>query len=292
MGPLRQSGDEITRGAPVRRTNEANPTPRPAWAQLLIALSPLSLILFAYQLAHWLNALITAEPGGGHMTNRLGFDLHIDGPPAADRAMFGTVPTVWLQQRLVDGTGHWYDVVAALVYVSHFAVLPIVTVLVWFRYRERMRSWVAAVLTLTTLGVLLYIVYPAGPPWLGAQYQAIGAVDRVPTLGWDVIHLGVIGDLLDATVRSGNPVAAMPSLHAAIPALVLLFFWPVRGWRWRATLVTYAVVMAGVLVYTGEHYVIDVLVGWLVAVLAGGVGWAVRRTERKDDRPAPERVAA
>lgn len=292
MAPLQQSGDDVTRGMPARRTPKSEGKPRPAWAQLLIALSPLSLILFSYQLAHWLNAPITAEPGGGHMTNRLGFDLHIGGPPDADRAMFGTVPTVWLQQRLVDGTGHWYDIVAALVYVSHFAVLPIVTALVWFRFRERMRSWVAAVLVLTTLGVLLYVVYPAGPPWLGAQYQVIGPVDRIPTLGWQVLHLDVIGDLLDATVRSGNPVAAMPSLHAAIPALVLLFFWPVLGWWGRSTLLAYAVVMAGVLVYTGEHYVIDVLVGWLVAIVAGGVGWVVRRSEAHADRPARERVAA
>ena len=292
MAPLRQSGDEVTRGSPARRTEEANGKPRPAWAQLLVALSPLSLVLAAYQLAHWINAPITVEPGRGHMTNRLGFGLHIDGPPGADRAMFGTVPTVWLQQRLVDGTGHWYDVVAALVYVSHFAVLPIVTALGWFRYRERMRSWVAAVLTLTTLGVLLYVVYPASPPWLGAQYGVIGAVDRVPTLGWDVVHLGVIGDLLDATVRSGNPVAAMPSLHAAIPALVVLFFWPVLGAWWRATLLAYAVLMAGVLVYTGEHYVIDVLVGWLVAIAAGVIGWVVRRAAARSGRTAPERVAA
>ena len=292
MAPLRQSGDEVTRGSPARRTEEANGKPRPAWAQLLVALSPLSLVLAAYQLAHWINAPITVEPGRGHMTNRLGFGLHIDGPPGADRAMFGTVPTVWLQQRLVDGTGHWYDVIAALVYVSHFLVLPIVTALVWFRFRERMRSWVAAVLTLTTLGVVLYVVYPAGPPWLGARYHAIGAVDRVPTLGWRVLHLNLVGDLLDATVRSGNPVAAMPSLHAAIPALVLLFFWPVLGWRWRTTLILYAVLMAGVLVYTGEHYVIDVLVGWSVAAVAAGVGWAVRRAERDTRRSAPERVAA
>jgi membrane-associated phospholipid phosphatase len=35
--------------------------------------------------------------------------------------------------------------------------------------------------------------------------------------------------------------------------------------------------MAVTLVYTGEHYVVDVAVGWLVAALATAVGSAVPR---------------
>jgi membrane-associated phospholipid phosphatase len=38
--------------------------------------------------------------------------------------------------------------------------------------------------------------------------------------------------------------------------------------------------MALTLVYTGEHYVIDVLVGWLYAALTVAAVTAVRRRER------------
>jgi membrane-associated phospholipid phosphatase len=158
---------------------------------------------------------------------------------------------------------------------------------VWFRYRERIRSWYVAVLTLVALGAVLYVVYPAGPPWLGAEYRAVGQVDRLSTLGWQVLHLDGARELLGDTQRGSNPVAAMPSLHAAVPVLVMLFLWPVLRWRWRAALTAYAVMMASVLVYTGEHYVVDVAVGWLVAVVAVVIGRAVRRRRRpRETRPA------
>ena len=44
-----------------------------------------------------------------------------------DRRVFGQVPSVWLQTRLVDGPAHWYDAVAALVYVTHFVLIPVIT---------------------------------------------------------------------------------------------------------------------------------------------------------------------
>ena len=53
----------------------------------------------------------------------------------------------------------------------------------------------------------------------------------------------------------------MPSLHAAYPVMLLLFFWG-AGAAVRAGLALYAVAMAFTLVYTGEHFVLDILVGW------------------------------
>jgi membrane-associated phospholipid phosphatase len=255
---------------PVEQQIETTSTKsdRPAWAQLLIALSPLGLILVFYTVADWINATISTDPGAGSTTNRLGIELHVGGPASVDRAMFGTNPTVWLQDRLVDGSGHWYDVVAAFTYVTHFPALPLVTVWVWFRHRERIRSWYTAVLTLTTLGVLLYVVYPAAAPWLGSEFGVIGQVDRIPGRGWEVLHLDFVQGLLGSALRGGNPVAAMPSLHAATPMLLALFFWASLGWWGRTMMVLYVGLMAWTLVYTGEHYAIDVLVGWLVAVVA------------------------
>jgi membrane-associated phospholipid phosphatase len=248
---------------------------RPAWAQVLIAWSPLGLILVSYAIADWINSTIAVVPGSGSTTNRLGFGLHVDQPAAADRAMFGTVPTTWLQDRLVDSAGHWYDVVAALVYATHFPVLPLMTAWVWFRHRDRIRAWYTAVLTLTTAGVLLYVVYPAGAPWLGSEYGVIGPVDRIPGRGWEVLHLEFVQGLLGSALRGGNPVAAMPSLHAATPMLLMLFFWSGLRWRGRAAMISYVAVMAVTLVYTGEHYAVDVLVGWLVAAVAALAGLAV-----------------
>jgi membrane-associated phospholipid phosphatase len=245
-------------------------------AQLLIAWAPLSVILVAYAAAQWVNAPLGTR-GYGADTNRLGFALHVAGPARVDRDVFGAVPSVWLQQLLADGSAHWYDAVAALVYVTHFVSIPLVTAVVWFRLRDRFKAWLGAVLTLTALGVSGYIGYPAAPPWLASYRGEIGAVNRISSPGWDYLHLELIGRLTVSGQGGSNPVAAMPSLHAGSALLVALFFWPLANTLGRAALLGYVMAMAVTLVYTGEHYVVDVVAGWVVAGVAVAVGAAVHR---------------
>ena len=60
-----------------------------------------------------------------------------------------------------------------------------------------------------------------------------------------------------------NPYAAIPSLHAGWSLLVVITLWPFVSRAWRPLLVAYPLAMGLTLVYTGEHYVIDILLGWL-----------------------------
>lgn len=244
-------------------------------AQLLIACAPLSVILLAYWAAQWITAPLGTGDGAG--TNHLGFGLHVIGPARADESVFGVVPSIWLQERLVDGSPHWYDAAAALVYVTHFVSIPLVTGIVWFGLPRRFKEWVAAVLTLSLVGIVGYVVYPAAPPWLASDQDAIGTVARISALGWDHWNLEAVGRLTALGQAGSNPVAAMPSLHAGAALLVALFFWPSASALWRVALLAYAVAMAVTLVYTGEHYVVDVAAGWVVAGFAAAVGALVRR---------------
>jgi len=254
-------------------------------AQLLIAWAPLSVILLAYAGARWISAPLEASGGAG--TNRLGFGLHVAGPAQTDRGLFGAVPSVWLQERLVDGSAHWYDAAAALVYGAQFVSIPLVTGVAWFCLHDRFAVWMAAVLMFTTLGVGGYIVYPAAPPWMASDTGQIGPVIRISSLGWDYLHLDLIGRLTDLGQAGSNPVAAMPSLHAGCALLVALFLWQGANTLWRGVLLAYVMLMAVTLVYTGEHYVVDVVAGWLTAGCAIAVGAAVRRHGPNGDRRRP-----
>lgn len=160
-------------------------------AQLLISSAPLSLILVAYAAAQWISAPL-ADRGTDGGANRWGFALHVTGPAQVDQAVFGVVPSVWLQQRLVTGSAQWYDAVASLVYVTHFVAIPVVTALAWFRMRDRFASWLSAVTAFVLLGMSGYVVYPAAPPWLASSHGDIGAVDRVSDLGWHYLDLAPI----------------------------------------------------------------------------------------------------
>lgn len=257
---------ERTRTTPGQGQGKEEESRHGPIAQLLISWSPLSVILLAYAVAGWISAPL--EEGDGASTNRLGAGLHVLGPVRADEWVFGTVPTVWLQERLVDGTPQWWDAVAALVYVTHFVTIPLLTAVVWFCLRERFAAWLVAVLTMSVVGIIGYVAYPAAPPWLAAERGDIGAVDRISHIGWDFMHLDAIGQLTQLGQSGSNPVAAMPSLHAGAALLVALFIWPSVGALARVALAAYAVAMALTLVYTGEHYVADIAAGWLVAAAA------------------------
>lgn len=254
-------------------------------AQLLIAWAPLSAILVAYAVAQWISAPL-ADGGEGDV-NRLGFALHVTGPARADEAIFGVLPSLWLQERLVDGSTHWYDAVAALVYATHFVSIPLVTALVWFRIRDRFTAWLVAVLTFTLVGVTGYVVYPAAPPWLAADQGVIPEVDRISRFGWHYLQLDPIARVSALGQGDSNPVAAMPSLHAGAALLVAGFLWPLVNRWWRAVLLAYVVLMGLTLVYTGEHYVVDVAAGWLTAGIALVAAAAVRR---RTPTAAPARV--
>lgn len=244
---------------------------------------PLLAVLWTYDLIRGL-----ANEIGGTLfdlprwvTNNGTARAHLSEPIDLDKALFGGhVPTVWLQQHLFDpGTAHWYDVLAIPVYMSHFLVSLVVAVALWCVSYPRYRRYLAALVTLTVMTLVTYVLVPAAPPWMAALNGRLPEVHRV--VQESIVTLGgsTLGSAVERGAAYSNPVAALPSLHAAIPMmLLLLFFREARVWV-RVVLVAYALTMACVLVYGGEHYVTDVLLGWLYAALTVlGVGRWHRRT--------------
>jgi membrane-associated phospholipid phosphatase len=86
-----------------------------------------------------------------------------------------------------------------------------------------------------------------------------------------------------------NQVAAMPSLHTGISALVAL--WAVSRLRssWRWLLLVYPVAMGVALCYFGEHYVIDEIVG---VAAAGAVLLTWSLVDRRSVRTRASRAAS
>ena len=199
------------------------------------------------------------------------FAPHVHFMIDADEKMFGwltggRIPTIWLQQHLYQpGHVQWWEVVVTLIYVSHFLTVPTVAVVLWVRNRALsyrfMRRWI----TLSLAGLITYFLYPAAPPWWAAEHGALAEpVARISSNGFTAIGLHSAGNTLNALqADQSNPVAAMPSLHTAYAMMAVAFFLPMVGKRWWPLLLAYPLAMTFTLVYTGEHYVADVLVGWL-----------------------------
>ena len=271
---------------------------------------PFAIFLLLYDLSRWAAALL-----GAHAVWQF--------QPKADRWLFfGTVPTVWLQGRIKMPQPPWWEVIISSIYMSFFILPYVVAGVLWLHNRTDWAAFIRRFVTLSFAALVVYVVMPAAPPWAAARCTAaaisagpanprcmfrspagvpngglLGAmhrsqpgahqfVERISTRGWGTLHLQSAGALVNSGQASVNLVAAIPSLHAALTAMISIFLWRRVGRRWRPLLVAYPLAMAFVLVYSAEHYVVDILLGWVLAalvslVLGGLDSWWSRRRASK-----------
>ena len=234
-----------------------------SWGRMVLEWLPLFSLLVLYD---FLRGAVAVAPEQAHVTLQVDVDKALGG---------GQVPTVWLQNHLwTPGHLHWYDVAVWAVYMTHFLAVWVVAAVLWRLSRARFRRYAVVTITLTLAAFLTYWLYPAQPPWLhDAQ------IDRIVPAVWDHIGIPAMQSVYEDH-RLVNVVAAMPSLHAAYPFMLLLFFWGSARPAARIGLSLYTLAMAFALVYGGEHYVTDILAGWAIAAAAWAftcvAGWGRR----------------
>lgn len=221
---------------------------------------PLALVLAAYDLLR------------GHADTLL-FSAWYRPQLEADSFLFGgNVPTVWLQDRLWHGSSdlRWYDYASWTVYVSYFVATYLVAGLLWFFARARFRRYVGCVALLAGMAFTTFALFPAAPPWLASREGELEWTTRLigPISGHIPFFTFSFEGLWERGSEYSNPVAAVPSLHAAYTLLVAVFLWRSAP-RWgRALLALYPPAMAFALVYTAEHYLVDILLGWAYTLVA------------------------
>jgi membrane-associated phospholipid phosphatase len=118
-------------------------------------------------------------------------------------------------------------------------------------------------------------------------------VQRISARGWEVLDIHAASSLLKLGQAKANLVAAIPSLHAGLTMFLALFMWPRVRALGRTLFLGYALAMAFTLVYTAEHYVFDIVLGWgLAALVIVIVNVVDRRMLARRIRPqAPETVS-
>jgi hypothetical protein len=243
---------------------------------------PFALILWAYD-------LLRGQADG------LFFDAHVLPQLRADEFLFGgTAPTVTLQNHLWDPLHiHWYDYGAWLVYVSYFVGTYLVAALLWWINRPLFRRYVVTVSVIALMGFTTYALFPAAPPWMASQLGAMEPSTRAIGIIWSHIPIAHFNTLFEKGTQYANSVAAVPSLHAAYTLLITLFLWKLVP-RWaRVPLALYPWAMAFALVYTAEHYFVDILLGWIYCVIAFvAVKVAADRLAERRNRAEPEPESA
>ncbi len=179
---------------------------------------------------------------------------------------FGHLPTELLQKRFLP-TGSsisWWELGISVIYASHFLIPFLTAGILWSRSRSEWRRWVNRFLLISLGGLLTYAILPVAPPWMSSRNGLLPPLERPIGRGWGRVHFTAATKLLDEGRIVLNPVAAIPSLHAAYSMLLVSFMWKrVRQPVLRWAMLSYPIVMSFALVYGAEHYVIDILIGWL-----------------------------
>src|SRR4030042_4324775 len=195
------------------------------------------------------------------------FPVHVTELIALERILFaGHLPTEVLQDLFYRaGVIGWQDIIATIIYFLHFPLPLLFGFYLWLKYKKHYYRFVIALLVLSFAGFVTFLLFPAAPPWYAAN-EGLISVTKITNLAVD--HLGWTWNLsYYYSHLNPNPVAAIPSLHAAYPTLVLLalrryskklfwYFLPYPALVWIST------------VYLGEHYVIDIIAGVAYAIAA------------------------
>ncbi len=192
--------------------------------------------------------------------------LLIDEPIRFDTVVGGGVPVGLRLQRALRTPGEVsaLDKVVTAVYGSWFLPHAIFSYILarHTEFAPRAAGRLSAAYHLTTP---FYWFWPEAPPWWASEKEGRmgGELERVARL--------VACDILkrpppEAGVVPGNPWGSMPSDHissAAITAMGLAEIGPLYG----ALGWTYVGAAAFAVVYLGEHYLADVIVGLAIAEL-------------------------
>ncbi len=182
-----------------------------------------------------------------------------------ERAVLGTPAVSVVLQRWRTPA---FDTAAVLVHASHFLFFLLFGLVVWHFRREHFGRYRRAMLLVMALGLLGYVILPTVPPWLAyEQFHLLPPITHIV----EQVYTRHVAELYGSF--DTNPVAAMPSLHAAFPVACAWVGWKAFGRGVGLGLALYAVAVMLAVMYLGEHYAIDVIAGIAVGIGAGYASW-------------------
>lgn len=197
--------------------------------------------------------------------------VHIESLYNAEKSLFGIND----QGTILTPNEYWQlhgntllDILAGICYLCWVPVPLAFATYLFFKNRTGFLHFSLNFLLVNLIGFVIYYVYPAAPPWYVQEHGFVFIADTPGNVGglgkFDLFFgSGIFRSLYE---KSSNVFAAMPSLHASYPLLVL-FYGLKYGMKWFNIL--FAAIMVGIwfaAVYSNHHYVLDVLAGIACAI--------------------------
>lgn len=185
--------------------------------------------------------------------------LHDDVIRRWEAALFGGQPSQDLHLRLGSKLIGEY---LHLGYISYYALSPVLVLTLWFR-----RSRVAVEQALACSALAFYVSFLIFISWpVAGPYQTLTPPDIV---GLGYVLPGLARSILDSGSSIG---AAFPSSHVAVAVTI----WIVAMRFHTGLAIIFALLVPALAIgaiYGGFHYAIDVVVGALLGLLVGTLGF-------------------
>lgn len=159
-----------------------------------------------------------------------------------------------------------FDIFWVVIYGLWFPTAAIFAFYIAAFHWDRFRSFALVWFALLYVAVIPFALLPTEPPWLAYDVPRILLAAADGPLELDT-----------------NVVAAMPSLHVGLPAMIACWAWTARMRRIAMAFAVFSLLTAFSVVYLGEHYVLDTIAGAAFA-------WVVVRVSTRFAPLAPSEV--
>lgn len=200
--------------------------------------------------------------------------IHIEEPYQIDRSLFGVVHQGVLMpfnEFLLSYANGFLDLFFGVTYHLLEPVAYLTLILLW-RFQSASAAWryATAFLLMNLFAFATYAFYPAAAPWYVQKY---GFAAPLGTIFGDPAGLArfdtILGVHLSANIYNASPFVfgAIPSMHAGITMMGFLFFLRMKR-TWSVGMGLYVFFMWVGALYLQHHYVVDVLLGILYAIVA------------------------
>ncbi len=162
------------------------------------------------------------------------------------------------------------DFLSGIFYLTWVPLPMAYCIYLFFTDKQMLLKFSATFLFANLIGFMVYYLYPAAPPWY-VFYHGTATNFDIPgnaaqLLRFDsLINFPIFANMYN---KNANVFAAIPSLHAAYP-VILLYFGLKKRHKWLSVL--FAIDVIGIwyaAVYSMHHYIIDVILGSFCAIIA------------------------
>jgi membrane-associated phospholipid phosphatase len=234
---------------------------------LLLILVPVAILsgrAFAF-LRDWVPfvALFLGYEALSGIAPKLGIKPQTGSMVHTERALFGGRDPSEVLQRHFGGL-HWLLIACTVIYFCHFLFPIAVGMVLWLVDRAQFLRFSVALLAMSFAAFVFFLLLPTAPPWYAHNLGLLPGVR-------DLLHGSLPSAVSPYFQRlDADPVAAFPSLHAAYPTLGALALWRVSR-RTALVMAPWCLAVWFSVVFLGQHYVIDVTGGIILAAAT----WAV-----------------